>query len=151
VQLLREVVGFADLADRLLLGLEPVDVVFLADEDPLEQCTCGVVTGGDAGRDAGVEALDRVVLQLGTVSPTRTGLRRCMLGTPSKNRIRSMISSACFISSIDSCRECSASRSYPQLLHILAWMKYWLIAVNSAVSTSLSIEMIAGSPCMGSP
>src|SRR5688500_2933981 len=30
-------------------------------------------------------------------------------------------------------------------------MKYWLIAVSSAVSTSLSIEMIAGSPCTRSP
>src|SRR3954451_3354316 len=28
-------------------------------------------------------------------------------------------------------------------------MKYWLIAVSSAVSTSLSVSMILGLPCMG--
>ena len=47
-----------------------------------------------------------------------------------------MSRSACFISSIDSARVCSARRSYPQLSIILAWMKYWLIAVSSAVRTS---------------
>ena len=64
MQLLGEVVGFADLADRLLLGLDPVDVVVLGDEDLLEQRAGGVVAGGDAGGDAVVEALDRLVLEL---------------------------------------------------------------------------------------
>jgi hypothetical protein len=34
------------------------------------------------------------------------------------------------------------------LAHIFEWMKYWLIAVNSAVSTSLRRSMISASPCM---
>src|SRR4051794_10695412 len=62
--------------------------------------------------------------------------------------MRSMIASASFISSIDSSRTFSARRWYPQLSHILAWMKYWLIAVSSAVSTSFSISMMSGSPRM---
>ena len=37
VQLLREVVLDADLADRLQLGLEPVDVLLLRHEDVLQQ------------------------------------------------------------------------------------------------------------------
>ena len=42
-ELLREVVGLAELADEAELGLEPVGVVFLAFEDLLEQLAGAVV------------------------------------------------------------------------------------------------------------
>src|SRR3954467_12941162 len=48
-----------------------------------------------------------------------------------------MSTSASFISSIDSSWKRVASRSNPQLANIFASTKYWLIAVSSAVSTSL--------------
>src|SRR5262249_27913101 len=37
----------------------------------------------------------------------------------------------------------------PQFLHILAWQKYWLMAVNSTVSAPLSASMTCGSPFIG--
>ena len=40
------------------------------------------------------------------------------IGQPSRNRMRSASRSACFISSIDSCRSNSASFSMPQLSSI---------------------------------
>src|SRR5690606_18533380 len=42
----------------------------------------------------------------------------------------------------------SPSRSKPQLSSILASTKYWLMAVSSAVSTSLSSSMMSPSPRM---
>ena len=117
--LLGEVVRVADLAIELELGLEPVGVLFLAFEDVLEQVAAAVVALVDAERDAAVEALDRVASRArgrgcscsGTVSPTRTVPSRCRLGTPSRYRMRSISSSASFISSIDSSRKCLPSRS----------------------------------------
>src|SRR3954447_23528366 len=63
--------------------------------------------------------------------------------------MRSMIRSASFISSMDSSRIFAANREKPQFSFILAWAKYWLTAVSSALSTSLSISMISVSPCTG--
>src|SRR6185503_9820946 len=63
--------------------------------------------------------------------------------------MRSIISSACFISPMDSSRMCLASRFSRQLSHIMAWTKYWLIAVSSAQSTSLSTLMTSASPFNG--
>src|SRR4030095_8251096 len=69
-----------------------------------------------------------------------------MFGVPSSSRIRSISFSAWVISSIDSLRVCLAIRSYPQFSHISACRKYWLMAVNSAFSTSLNTAMTFGSP-----
>ncbi len=55
----------------------------------------------------------------GTVSPTFTGKSRCMLGTPSRNRIRSMSRSACFISSIDSAAGVLGEALVPPVVHHL--------------------------------
>src|SRR5699024_4505225 len=60
-------------------------------------------------------------------------------------------SSACSISSMDSLRATSASRWKPQFSRILEWMKYWLMAVSSAVRISLRTSMISGSPFMWPP
>ena len=64
MELLGEVALVADLADRLLLGLQPVDVVLLAGQDLGEELAGAVVALGDAHRDAAVEALDGGVLEL---------------------------------------------------------------------------------------
>src|SRR4051794_17539869 len=63
--------------------------------------------------------------------------------------MRSVSTSACFISSNDSCRVYFASFVQPQFSCIFACRKYWLIAVSSAVSCSLRYSMTFGSPCIG--
>ena len=80
MQLLREVVLEADLADRLELRLQPVDVLLLADEDVGEQLAGAVVALRDGQFDAAIEAIDRFDLEggsasncSGTVSPMRSG------------------------------------------------------------------------------
>src|SRR5688500_8834061 len=55
-ELLREVVGHADLLDLLELGLQPVDVLLLVVEDLLEQHAGSVVPLFPAQLDARVEA-----------------------------------------------------------------------------------------------
>jgi hypothetical protein len=64
VQLLREVVLDADLADGFELGLEPVGVLLLVDEHVGEQLAAAVVTDPDARGDAVVQPLDRFPLRL---------------------------------------------------------------------------------------
>src|SRR5512138_2409329 len=59
-----------------------------------------------------------------------------------------MISSASFISPIDSARNLSYSRSYPQFSTTRAWRKYWFTAVSSFVRTWFSRSTMAGSPFM---
>jgi hypothetical protein len=58
VQLLREVVGFADLADHVELRLQPVGVLLFALEDFLEEVAAAVVAFFDAQRDPPVQAVD---------------------------------------------------------------------------------------------
>ncbi|CKR39833.1 Uncharacterised protein [Mycobacterium tuberculosis] len=65
--------------------------------------------------------------------------------------MRSVISSACRISSNDSARVWAASSVKPQLSCILECRKYWLIAVSSLVNCSLSRRRTSGSPCMTTP
>src|SRR3954471_15001723 len=60
--------------------------------------------------------------------------------------MRSVIFSACFISSIDSSRVYAASLVNPQFCCIFECRKYWLIAVSSLVSCSFKREMISESP-----
>src|SRR4051812_25836360 len=62
--------------------------------------------------------------------------------------MRSVSSSACFISSNDSARVYFASLVQPQFSCIFACRKYWLIAVSSAVSCSFKNSMTRASPCM---
>src|SRR5687768_8493777 len=62
--------------------------------------------------------------------------------------MRSISFSASPISSIESSRTLSARRWYPQLAIILESMKYWLMAVSSAVSTSLRNSSTASLPCI---
>src|SRR6185436_8472539 len=63
LHLLREVVLLADLPDQLELGLEPVGVLLLADEDPREQVLGRVVARLARGVDALVQERDRRVLE----------------------------------------------------------------------------------------
>ena len=118
----------------------------------VEQVAGAVVAALDGQGDAVVEALDRRVLQrqvdlelLGHVSPTRTLFRRCRFGTPSKNRMRSISCSACFISSIDSSRLLGQPLVAPVLAH-LGVDEVLVDRVSSAVSTSLSSSMMSPSP-----
>ena len=60
--MLGQVLLDADLTDGFELGLEPVGVLFLGDEDLLEEVTGAVVGGGHAGGNATVEAFDGLVL-----------------------------------------------------------------------------------------
>src|SRR3954466_8260814 len=62
--------------------------------------------------------------------------------------MRSVSTSACFISSNDSCRVYFASFVQPKFSCIFACRKYWLIAVSSPVSCSLRNSMTSGSPCI---
>src|SRR5215213_8057976 len=62
--------------------------------------------------------------------------------------MRSVSRSAWVISSMDSLRVHAASLSYPQFSCILACRKYWLIAVSSLVSCSLSSSITRASPCI---
>jgi hypothetical protein len=62
--------------------------------------------------------------------------------------MRSVRMSACFISSMDSCRVYFASFVQPKFSCIFACSQYWLIAVSSAVSCSLRNSMTSGSPCI---
>src|SRR5262245_3375622 len=64
LHLLREIVLLADLADQLELGLEPVCVLLLADEDPGEEILAGVVARLAGRLDTLVEKRDRGVLEL---------------------------------------------------------------------------------------
>src|SRR5215510_12305295 len=64
LHLLREVILLADLADQLELGLEPVGVLLLSDQDPGEQILGGVVASLAGGLDALVQERDRRVLEL---------------------------------------------------------------------------------------
>src|SRR5438045_41424 len=82
----------------------------------------------------------------GALSPMVSRPRSCKFGSPSRNRIRSMRRSACFISSIDSFFSYSSSFLRPQLPNILACRKYWLIAVSSLKSTLLRCWMTLASP-----
>ena len=86
----------------------------------------------------------------GTVSPIITVPSRCMLGSASSSRMRSMSFSASRISSTDSSWYLEANRSYPQLPAIFEAAKYWLMAVSSAVSASFKNSMTSGDPCMNS-
>ena len=63
MQLLREVVLQPDLADRLELRLDPVDVLLLADEDVREKFPGPVVALRHGQLDATIEALDRLGLE----------------------------------------------------------------------------------------
>ena len=63
-QLLREVVLLADLANQLELLLDPIGVLFLGDEDALEQILRRVVMRGARRFDTLVEERDRRVLEL---------------------------------------------------------------------------------------
>ena len=47
--------------------------------------------------------------------------------------------------------QCDASFDQPRLSCILAWRKYWLIAVSSAVGCSLRNSMTFGSPFTAPP
>src|ERR1043165_2693348 len=60
--------------------------------------------------------------------------------------MRSVRMSAWRISSIDSARVCLARTLRPQFSCILACRKYWLIAVNSAVSCSVRNSRTRASP-----
>src|SRR5690606_28179006 len=64
VDLLGEVVLLADLPDQLELGLDPVGVLLLGDQDPREQILGGAVAAGARRLDALVEELDRDALEL---------------------------------------------------------------------------------------
>ena len=64
LDLLRQVVLGADVLDLLDLGLEPVDVLFLGDEDPLEERPRAVVALLRREVDPVVQALDGVVLEV---------------------------------------------------------------------------------------
>src|SRR6185503_6251049 len=63
LHLLREVILVADLADQLQLGLEPVGVLLLADEDLGEQVLGRVVGRLARSIDALVQERDRRVLE----------------------------------------------------------------------------------------
>src|SRR5581483_2122311 len=81
-----------------------------------------------------------------TLSPILIGNKSFIFGVPSRNRIRSISFSACFISEMDSSLSFWARRRYPQFLHIVACKKYWFTAVSSALSTSFSSLMICAFP-----
>src|SRR4249919_2484234 len=85
------------------------------------------------------------------VSPIINLPRFCRLGKPSRNRMRSISASACFISSMDSLYSCSASSFRPQFLYMRACRKYWLIAMSSLYSALLRCWMTDGSPFMAAP
>ena len=99
VQLLGEVVLDADLADRLQLRLEPVDVLLLGRRG--SRASSSRVPLSPLATHAAMPLLRRSTAAYSssrsscncsaTVSPTRTGKRRCMFGTPSRKRMRSMI------------------------------------------------------------
>ena len=59
--------------------------------------------------------------------------------------MRSMSSSACFISSMDWSYSYFASLETPQFRSIRECRKYWLIAVSSFLSTRLRYSLILGS------
>src|SRR5438067_12484740 len=75
--------------------------------------------------------------------------RSWRFGRPSRNRMRSISRSACFISSIDSFFSYSSSFFRPQLPNIRACRKYWLIAVSSLNSTLFRCCTTLGSPFIG--
>jgi hypothetical protein len=115
-ELLGEVVGLSQVLDQPELGLQPVGVLLLRHEDAGEEVLAGVVALVAAELDAVVEALDRAVLEL-EVGPELLGdcpmvsrSSRWKLGSPSRKRMRSASRSACFISSMDSCRTLWAMR-----------------------------------------
>src|SRR3954471_5498813 len=62
--------------------------------------------------------------------------------------MRSVSRSAGVISSMDSLRAYGASFVKPQFSCIFACRKYWLMAVSSLVSCSLSSSITRASPCM---
>ncbi|MNW02811.1 hypothetical protein D3C71_1986550 [compost metagenome] len=64
-------------------------------------------------------------------SPISSLPRSCRLGMPSRNRMRLISLSACFISSMDSLYSCLPSFSRPQSSYMRACRKYWLIATSS--------------------
>jgi hypothetical protein len=68
-----EVLGFADLADQLQLGRDPVGVLLFTFEDAVEQLTGSVVALGDARCDPAVESIDRALSRwlAGSLRPRR--------------------------------------------------------------------------------
>src|ERR1700722_8342065 len=62
--LLGQVVGLAELADQLELGLEPIGVILFAREYPLEQIPGAVIVLGHAQGDAPVQSGDGLALQI---------------------------------------------------------------------------------------
>src|ERR1700694_1821728 len=83
-----------------------------------------------------------------TFWPIRRGSSTCMLGNPSRNRMRSVKRSAWFISSMDSLRHCLANSSKPQLFSSRKCSQYWLMAVSSLRRPLLRYSMTLASPCM---
>ena len=111
----------ADLADELELGLEEVDVAFLVGGELLEQGLGDAVVDAVAVlrrlevEGAGVDLGGEVGLQDSSMDwPMRSGSSTCMLGKPSRKRMRSTKRSAWRISSIDSSRHFLARSLKPQ-------------------------------------
>ena len=109
--LLRQVQRITELADEFELGLQPIGVVFLASQHRLEEIAAPAVVFGHTEVDTRVEAGDRLGLEiegqaqlLGDRLTDQDRPSRCMFGTPSRYKMRSINSSASFISPIDSSR-----------------------------------------------